>query len=122
MKKCFLFFLCVFSVLVSEEISMNCKLAERVCQQAFNSISRIEKEKIFLKPDRVHFFQDKIYLEAMYGRAIALPAVFYCKNGLYIEANDLNIFNLWQCKECENWNHNWDHPTHCGVCGAPRPS
>ena len=116
--KCvFLSFVIVSSLLRADE---NQETAENVCRHAYTSISRIEEGKIFLKSNKLHFYQGKIYVESVDGGGIAIPAVFSSPKGLYVKSDEFNMFNLWKCK-CGNWNHNWDNPTHCGKCKAPRP-
>jgi hypothetical protein len=94
---------------------------ENLCKHAYTSIARIEDGKIFLKSNKLHFYQEKIYVEDVNGGGIAIPAVFSSARGLYLEADGLNICNLWQCKECGYWNHNRDDRSHCANCKKPRP-
>ena len=35
---------------------------ENVFRYGYTSISRIQEEKIFLKPDKIHFYEGKIYV------------------------------------------------------------
>lgn len=118
-KLAFLGFFAVTSLLCADE---NQEVAENVCRQAYTSISRIEEGKIFLKSNKLHFYEDKIYLEDIHGGAIAIPSIFSCENGLYLKGDGFNIFNQWKCSKCKKWNHNVDDPTHCRHCGKPRSS
>jgi hypothetical protein len=94
---------------------------ENLCKYAYTSISRIEDGKIFLNSNKLHFYQEKIYVEDVNGGGIAIPSVFSSKRGLYVKADGFNIFNLWYCNACNTWNHNVDNPHYCWKCKKPRP-
>ena len=117
-KYAFLSFSMIVSFLCADE---NETTIENLYRHAYTSISRIEEGKIFLKSNMLHFYQEKIYVEDVNGGGIAIPAVFSSAKGLYVQADGFNIFNLWQCKQCDYWNHNKDNPTRCAKCKAPRP-
>ena len=117
-KYAFLSFSMIVSSLCAEE---NETTIENLYRHAYTSISRIEEGKIFLKPNKLHFYQEKIYVEDVNGGGIAIPAVFSSARGLYVKSDEFNIFNLWQCKECEWWNSNISNPTRCDRCKKPRP-
>jgi hypothetical protein len=91
---------------------------QNLIRDIYTSIDRIEQEKIFLKPEKLHLKEGKIYVEDIHGIGFPLPVLFSSESGFYTQAQDFNIFNLWQCGKCSYWNHNDDRS--CIRCSTPR--
>ena len=91
-KYAFLSFIAIISFLCADESE---ETIENLCNHAYTSISRIEEGKIFLKSNKIHFYQEKIYVEDIDGGGIEIPAVFSSARGLYVQADE----SLWEVQD-----------------------
>lgn len=99
-----------------EEQKVNEQVIRRIC----NSISEIERGKIFIKPEKLCLKSGRIYAEDIDGAEFPISVTFSSEiHQPYMQVAENVLFNLWKC-ECGAWNHKWDNPTHCRACGRAR--
>lgn len=93
---------------------------EHILRRACRSISQIEGDKIFLKPDKLYLKDGMIFVEDLEGVELPVPVVFSSEGPRpYMQVAENILFNTWKC-DCGAWNHKWDNPRYCWHCGQPR--
>lgn len=92
---------------------------ENIIRWAHSSITQIEGEKIFLKPERLYLERGTVCVEPIDGTEFAIPVLFSSDGRPYMQVGESILFNSWKC-DCGTWNHKWDNPKYCRRCDKSR--
>lgn len=106
-----------FSVLNAQETDLENTLFN-FFSHAKNSIDKFEKNKIYLKEDKIILDKGHIYITDENGNEVALPEILSDENGLFITTDSLSsqMVPFWICSKCTK-SHNYK-PKECERCGA----
>ncbi|MBS0620606.1 MAG: hypothetical protein JSS61_04005 [Verrucomicrobia bacterium] len=84
---------------------------------AQTAIERVEEEKIFFNPDKVHIEGGRIVIEEFRGDEIPLSVLYSDGSGLYITIHKFSdVDSLWICNKCTYCHYYC--PTECERCGC----
>lgn len=107
---------CVFllaSTTVYGNNTQNQDILDNLCINAQSSIEKVERGKVYLKPENLWLKQEQIYVLGEYGDVIRLPHLLSDADGFYLAKDNRTV--IYICADCTRAYRNYK-PDKCEVC------